>query len=47
MSLVNLVKNLTRVDPCRAATISARTKVQMPIQTLQGRKGISLDFVNP
>ena len=38
MSLVNLVKNLTRVDPSKKATERAMTKVQRPIQNLQGRK---------
>ena len=35
MSLVNLVKNLTKVDPSKPATRRAMAKVQRPIQNLQ------------
>ena len=37
ISFVNLVKNLTSVDPWRAATMRAMMVVQNPIQTRQGR----------
>ena len=38
ISLVNLVKNLTKVEPWKPATIIEITKVQIPTQVRHGRK---------
>ena len=41
ISLVKLVKNLTTIDPSNPAIKSPMIKVQMLIQTLQGRNSTS------